>query len=398
MSIDFNHNIIKSSSFGGKVKLNAVLKKKIINISSDFLASFAVLTASVCLISRIKSMFPMDVNNISLMAAKSILPRGNINFSSKFMNISRNKINSNNVSESSKSTVNNNFTEKDSQSSMPLPNFERNDDEEYHSPDEPRHKIIESQFSSGGIKFENFYVKNTTGQNINIGEELGKKPEINITNTKEPQVLIFHTHTSESYVKRDEGFFYESFYPRSLNNEKNVTRVGQAITDKLIENGINTIHDITYHDNPTYNGSYSRSAQTIKKNLEKYPSIQVVIDIHRDSLGSKETGKIKPTFKYQNKKAAQLMVICGCDPDGSLGFPNWEKNLRLALRVQKYCETLFPGITRPLNFSKVKYNEHLTPGSLLIEVGSDANTLEEAVYTGSMLGESLSKMLNDLKK
>ena len=199
-------------------------------------------------------------------------------------------------------------------------------------------------------------------------------------------------------MNRDEGFFYESFYPRSLNNEKNVTRVGQAITDKLIENGINTVHDITYHDNPTYNGSYCRAAQTIKKNLEKYPSIQVVIDIHRDSLGSKETGKIKPTFKYSGKKAAQLMVISGCDPDGNLGFPNWRKNLRLALRVQKYCETLFPGITRPLNFSKVKYNEHLTPGSLLIEVGSDANTLEEAVNTGTMLGEALSKLLNDLKK
>lgn len=378
--------------------MNAVLKKRIVNIFSDTLAYFAVATASLCLIFRIKNILPLNIDNLEIMVAKSILPRGNIRFSPPNLNISKSNTNSNFVEEIKKPEVKSNTSEKNLQSTMSLPQFNDSDDEEHHSSDEPTHKIIESQFSSGGTKFENFYVKNTTGQNINIGEELGKKPEINITKTNEPQVLIFHTHTSESYMKRDEGFFYDSFYPRSLNNEKNVTRVGQAITDKLIENGINTVHDVTYHDSPTYNGSYSRAAQTIKKNLEKYPSIQVVIDIHRDSLGSKETGKIKPTFKYQNKKAAQLMVICGCDPDGSVGFPNWEKNLRLGLKVQKYCETLFPGITRPLNFSKVKYNEHLTTGSLLIEVGSDANTLEEAVYTGSMLGESLSKLLNDLKK
>ena len=93
-------------------------------------------------------------------------------------------------------------------------------------------------------------------------------------------------------------------------------------------------------------------------------------------MGSKESGKVKPTFTYKDKKASQMMIICGCDPDKTLGFPNWEKNLVLALKLQKYCETLFPGITRPLNFSKVKYNEHLTPGSLLIEVWIEVNTIK----------------------
>lgn len=377
--------------------MNAVLKKRIINVFSDFFASLAVIIALLCLISRAKNIFPLNMNNIGLAAAKSVLPRGNIRFNSPSLNIYDNITNSNRVEKSENTKVHTENSETNNQSSMSLPPFKDDSEEEYHPSDEPTHKIIESQFSSGGTKFENFYVKNTTGKNIDIGEKLNQEPEISIIETKEPQVLIFHTHTSESYMKQDQGFFYESFYPRSLNNEKNVTRVGKAIADKLIENGINVVHDVTYHDNPTYNGSYSRAAQTIKKNLEKYPSVQMVIDIHRDSLGSKESGKIKPTFKYQDKKAAQLMIICGCDTDGSLGFPNWGKNLTLGLKVQKYCETLFPGITRPLNFSKVKYNEHLTPGSLLIEVGSDANTLEEAVRTGSMLGESLSKLLNDLK-
>ena len=210
--------------------------------------------------------------------------------------------------------------------------------------------------------------------------------------------MIMHTHTSESYLQKDTGYFYENFYPRSLENGKNVTAVGEMITQVLKNHGINTIHSMVYHDNPSYNGSYCRAAQTIKETLEKYPSIQMVIDIHRDSMGNKELGKVKPTFTYDGKKSSQLMIICGCDPDGSVGFPNWEKNLSLGLRLQKYCETLFPGITRPLNFSKVKYNEHLTPGSLLIEVGSDVNTLRESLHTGFMLGTSLSKMLNDLKK
>ncbi len=373
--------------------MNVVLKKKIINLSLDMLSICATVTAFGCIFLRFKNL-ESPQSDLSIMAAKSIFPRQNknnfltprLNFlnhseNNKYIHQSENQVN--NFSDPQKSDIN-------------LPEF-NNNSENIEKEEGPTHKIIESQIGSGGTKCENFYVKNTTGEDINFDSELKNKPEINIKNTSEPQVLIFHTHTSESYMSKDLGFFYESFYPRSLDSSKNVTRVGQAIADKLSEKGIGVIHDETYHDNPTYNGSYSRSAETIKDNLNKHPSIQVVIDIHRDSLGTNESGKIKPTFKYGDKKAAQLMIISGCDPDGSLGFPNWRKNLKLALRLQKYCESMFPGITRPLNFAKVKYNEHLTPGSLLIEIGSDANTLEEAVYTGSMLGESLAKMLNDLK-
>lgn len=374
--------------------MNVVLKKKIINFSLDMLSVGAAITAFWCIFLRFKSL-KSPQSDFSIIAAKSIFPRQNksnlISSRLKFLNRSEN--NKYNSQEGNKNT-NEIVPQK---SGMNLPEFSGNDGENHEKEEGPTHKIIESQIGSGGIKCENFYVKNTTGEDINFDAELKNKPEINIKNTSEPQVLIFHTHTSESYMSKDVGFFYDSFYPRSLDSSKNVTRVGQAIADKLSENGIGVIHDETYHDNPTYNGSYSRSAQTVKDNLNKHPSIQVVIDIHRDSLGTNESGKIKPTFKYGDKKAAQLMIISGCDPDGSLGFPNWRKNLKLALRLQKYCESMFPGITRPLNFSKVKYNEHLTPGSLLIEIGSDANTLEEAIYTGSMLGESLAKMLNDLR-
>ena len=382
------------------------VKRKIVNLSSSALSIASLFIAVLCFIFRDGSFYlPIKLEKIDLLAIKTVLPRKNFNipnFSSNNLSLDYQK---NNIPIPNGNNNNNTQTKSEQpgdniKNDMELPQMEDNlqSDEEYHAPNEKTYKIIETHVGAGGTKCENFYIKNTTGQNIDFSGLLSQKPDISIKNTSEPQVLIFHTHTSESYMNKDNGFFYESFYPRSLNNSKNVIRVGDAITEKLKEHGINTIHDTTYHDNPSYNGSYLRAEKTIKNNLQKYPSLQVVIDIHRDSLGSKETGKTKPTFKYKEKKAAQLMIISGCDPDNSNGFPNWQKNLKLALNIQKYCEKMFPGITRPLNFSKVKYNEHLTPGSLLIEIGSDGNTLEEAVYTGSMLGEALSKLLNDLKK
>lgn len=384
--------------------MNDITKRKIVNVSSNTLSAAALFTAALCFIFRAGGLFsPLKLEKIDLLAIKTVLPRKNFNFPNFTNNINFDFQNNNIKTQNGN---NNNVRLKPEnaddtlKSDINLPNLGEGsqNDEEYHAPGEKTYKIIETHIGAGGTKCENFYIKNTTGQDIDFSDLIHKSPDINIKNTSEPQVLIFHTHTSESYMNKDSGFFYESFYPRSLNSSKNVVKVGDAITEKLKEHGINTIHDTTYHDNPSYNGSYLRAEKTIRANLEKYPTIQVVIDIHRDSLGTKETGKTKPTFNYKDKKAAQLMIISGCDPSGSNGFPNWKKNLKLALNIQKYCESMFPGITRPLNFSKVKYNEHLTPGSLLIEIGSDGNTLEEAIYTGSMLGEALSKLLNDLKK
>lgn len=380
--------------------MSVITKKRIINFSCDVLAVVSFLIGASCLILKFKTFsYPGLLKDFDILAVKSVLFRGNSILSNIIDSNSKDKLsfssdieaktehNSNDPNTPDTPIILGNFTLPE------IPEIK----EEIHSPNEKKCDVIEKHIGVGGVKCENFYVKNTTGQDIDFKEYLEKSPDIQIKNTDQPQVLIMHTHTSESYLTRDEGFFYENFYPRSLDNNKNVTQVGKIIAETLTKNGINTIHSTVFHDNPTYNGSYSRAAQTIKKNLEEHPSIQVVIDIHRDSMGSKESGKIKPTFTYDGKKASQLMIIAGCDPDNTIGFPNWRKNLTLALKLQKYCEAMFPGITRPLNFSKVKYNENLTPGSLLIEVGSDVNTLQESIYTGSMLGEALSKLLNDLK-
>lgn len=360
--------------------------KKVLIFGLDILRLVSVMIGISCVFTQTRIFFLNHHNFFNIFLIKSVFFRGNFKISKIFKNNKSDKINN---------IINNNMLNSDNKINFPeVLNSQENNN---YDCNEKTYKIIEKNINSGGIKCKNFYIKNNTDLDINFDEYFNKNPDIRIKNTGDPQVLIVHTHTSESYMSEDRDFFYESYYPRSLEDSKNVTQVGKVISETLIKNGINCIHNMTYHDNPSYSGSYSRAAKTIQKCLEEYPSIQVVLDIHRDSLGTKETGKIKPVFNFQNKKSSQIMIISGCDPDGSLGFPNWQKNLILALKLQNYCENMFPGITRPLNFSKVKYNENLTPGSLLIEIGSEVNTLQESVNTGVLLGEALSELLNNLK-
>ncbi len=250
----------------------------------------------------------------------------------------------------------------------------------------PSH-IKEMKIPDTGIKYQNIWVKNLNKKHdINVAEELKKRPAVKIIKNSSPQVLIYHTHTTEAYLGET----------RSRDNNKNMVAVGNKITEKLKSAGINTVHDTTCHDYPTYNGSYDRSKVTIQKNLKKYPGIQVTLDIHRDAMSASNGIKYKPTAVINGKKAAQLMIVSGCDDDGTLGFPNWEYNLRLAVRLQKSLADKYPGLARPLDFCARKYNENMTKGSLLIEIGTEVNTLDETLYTGELLGNSLVDVLNNL--
>lgn len=355
----------------------------------SLLAAFCTVLSISCFIIRIPSSPIKSSEEIEMIAAKCILPNGKT---------PRLKNNRDDCNENKDSTPNNQkIATGSSESNMSSSSgpVQANSDGKDHT-GEKTYQIKELQFGASGMKYENFYVKNATSFNLNISDFLSQIPDIQNVKTESPKVLILHTHTTESYMDVDQGFYYESFYPRSSDDSKNVTQVGNAIASKLKNSGIGVIHDITHHDEPSYNGSYSRSAETINKNLQKYPSIQVVLDIHRDAIGDNENGKIKPTFVVNGKKAAQIMILSGCDMDASLGFPDWQYNLRLALRLQQKTETMFPGMTRAMSFGEFRYNMNCTHGSILIEVGTDSNTLDEAVYSGSMLGEALSEVLSKL--
>lgn len=259
--------------------------------------------------------------------------------------------------------------------------------------DEQTFLVTESLYRESNMSYDNFFVKNATDLSIDLGSYLHADLPFEYEDTAEPQVLIVHTHATESYMTEDLGYYYESFYPRDTDDNYNVVRVGEAITEKLEQSGIAVIHCAEHHDEPQYLGAYDNSAESINYYLNEYPSIKIVLDIHRDSITTEEGEKIKPTFVYNNKKAAQIMIMCGNDNYGYYDFPDWEENMSLAVKLQSTAETKFPGMTRPLYFGNFMYNMNLAPGSLLIEIGTDANTLDEAVYSGEMLGEVIADVL-----
>jgi stage II sporulation protein P len=264
---------------------------------------------------------------------------------------------------------------------------------------ENRGTITEQQFTSGEgayyVPLPAGCVKNSTElANEEVEAELEKPLGLAWEDTEEPQVLIFHTHATESYEPYDREFCDTSYNWRSTDNDNNMAAVGEVLARELRAAGIGVIHDVTQHDYPSYNGSYQRSAETVSAYLEKYPSIQVVLDIHRDAIESPAGNLIKPVAWIDGKKAAQVMIISGCD-DGTMNMPGWADNLRFAAALQSEAESRYPGLMRPVFFCYRKYNMDLSPGALLLEVGSHGNTLEEASYSAELLGKALAAALED---
>ncbi len=219
-------------------------------------------------------------------------------------------------------------------------------------------------------------------------------PEFTIKLNSAPQVLIMHTHTTESFEPFEREYYDDSFTYRSSDENMNVVAVGEEIRLQIEKCGISVIHDKTIHDYPSYNGSYDRSAETVKKILADNPEIKVVLDIHRDAIAS-DGNLIAPIAEVNGKKAAQIMIISGCD-DGTMNMPEYLKNFRLASLFQQQIEEDSPGLTRPILFDYRNYNQDLTTGSLLIEIGSHGNTIDEVRYSGTLIGNSIGKALQSL--
>lgn len=222
-------------------------------------------------------------------------------------------------------------------------------------------------------------------------------PEFRIKkNSDEPQVLIMHTHTTESYEPYEREKYDVNFNYRTTDSRYNMVSVGDKICEELEKEGIKAIHSDTIHDYPSYNGSYERSAETVKSILAEYPSIKVVLDIHRDAI-SEGDNLIQPVCESNGEEASQIMIISGCD-DGTMGMPDYMKNFRFACMLQTQLELDHQGFTRPILFDYRKYNQNLTTGSLLIEVGSHGNTLEQAQNAGKWIGKSLASCLKNLSE
>ncbi len=244
--------------------------------------------------------------------------------------------------------------------------------------------------------YSGVYLKNSTGVDIDIKKLLEKKSSFKIEKNGKPQVLIMHTHTTESFMEKDSEYYTEDFKPRTTDNSKNMVKIGDIIAEKLNANGIKTLHDTTKHDYPEYTGSYGRAATTINGYLKKYPSIKIVLDLHRDSISS-DSGKTKLVTKIDGKKAAQIMLVMGSQTGSIKDYPNWKENLSLAFKLQQTIEAKYPTLARPIMLASKKYNQSLTTGSLLLEFGTEVNALEEAKYSAELVGNSLVSLLNTLK-
>ena len=201
------------------------------------------------------------------------------------------------------------------------------------------------------------------------------------------EVLILSTHATEAYEQGDYGWFDPDYASRSSGTDENVTAVAAALAERLRAHGVGVIHDTTLFDSPSYEGAYDRSRAAAEEWLRICPTIQVILDVHRDALGS-DGVRLKPTALADGEKAAQVMLIAGCD-NGEFDMPGWRDNLRFAAALGSSLEELAPGLTRPILFDYRKYNQDLLPGALLVEVGSHGNTLEEAKRSAVLLADAI---------
>ena len=236
-------------------------------------------------------------------------------------------------------------------------------------------------------------IRNDTAlSNEEIQELLETPHSLRFTDDGSPQVLIYHTHATEAYERHDSDIYDKRNTWRSNDNNSNIVAVGAVLAGVLESRGIAVIHDSTQHDNPSYNRSYERSAQTVADYLERYPSIRIVLDIHRDAIEREDYVIVKPVAEIGGQNAAQILILAGSD-NGNLGMPNWQENLRFAAAIQDAIESAHPQLTRPVWLRHRRYNQHLSTGALLLEFGSNANTLDEAIYSAALAGQVLADFI-----
>ena len=201
-----------------------------------------------------------------------------------------------------------------------------------------------------------------------------------------PRVLILHSHTTESFTQTELDRYEESSPYRTLDPGHNMIELGQIVAEILRDSGIEVIHDTELHDYPSYNGSYSHAAASTRELLEQYPTIELILDLHRDAADT-PTGQMATRCTVGGESAAQLMFVMGTDT--RLKHPDWERNLSLALKLQALLERENPGLCRDLKLSQNRYNQHLGEYALLIEIGAAGNTLDQARLAARELGEAI---------
>lgn len=214
-------------------------------------------------------------------------------------------------------------------------------------------------------------------------------PDVSLENKKD--IIIFHTHTSESYTPTDNFNYQMTGNYRTTDLNYSVARVGAELKGLLELRGYNVTHNTTLHDYPSYSGSYTNSMQTVS-NILANSDAQMIIDLHRDAVGN--GSDYGPTVKINDEVVAQLMIVIGTDA-GGLEHPNWRENLKFAIKLQAKANEMYPGLFRPINLSTARYNQNLSKGAMIIEVGATGNTMEQTLGSMKYLASVIDEVMKE---
>jgi stage II sporulation protein P len=234
------------------------------------------------------------------------------------------------------------------------------------------------------------YFKNETDYAIDMTSLLQKDSPVAL-GEEGVQVLIMHTHGTEAYTQSPGHAYVASGEYRTTDSSANMLRVGQEICDILNDRGISAVHSRTLNDYPAYNGSYNRALKDIQAHIQQYPTIQLVIDVHRDAIATGNT-YYKTAAVVDGQQTAQLMFVTGTDA-GGLTHDHWQDNLAFQAQLHDRLNSAYPGIMRPMSIRASRFNQHIRKGSMLVEVGACGNTLEEALAAAQIFANTLADAL-----
>lgn len=224
-------------------------------------------------------------------------------------------------------------------------------------------------------------------------EELYRQPLLWQLKEQQPTVLILHTHATEGYTQTAQDTYDETSAYRTLDKTRSVVSIGAYVAQILEQGGVRVIHDTTLHDYPEYTGSYGRARAVIQGYLQRYPSIRLILDLHRDASDSNAGSQLNTSAQVHGEAAAQLMLVVGTG-QGGLSHPDWQENLAFALKLQAALEASSPGLCRPISLRTERFNQDLLPGALLVEMGAAGDTRQEALNTARALAEGILQLAN----
>ncbi|MBQ9973711.1 MAG: stage II sporulation protein P [Oscillospiraceae bacterium] len=265
--------------------------------------------------------------------------------------------------------------------------------EQSHAPVIPR-TFVPSEAQSY-LQTGDLYVADRAKKQPDISH-LSQQP-VGFSLTEGPHVLILHSHATEAYTPEGEDVYTPSDPYRTTDCNYNTVRVGEEIARTLRSHGLEVIHDTTLYDYPSYNEAYDRSLAAAQRWLAQYPTIQVVLDVHRDALVGEDESIYKAISVENGQQAAQVMLVVGTDGTDKY-HPLWQENLTFALHLQRQLLDDHETLARPMVLRASRFNQHLRTGSLLVEVGTHGNTLEEALLGARLFAESAGKTLKTLIK